>query len=111
MPKSYYLFPMPKATRRRRRDVNIGSADRWIVSTLSTALRGHAGGSDLKRRPPAPALLPVGMNAKSLRRTFGSLLIRSGKSSAQVAAAMGNTEDVVREHYARILGCEVDVDF
>jgi hypothetical protein len=39
------------------------------------------------------------------------LLIRSGKTTEQVAAAMGNTPAVVREHYARILGCEVDVDF
>jgi hypothetical protein len=51
------------------------------------------------------------MNAKSLRRTFGSLLIRSGATEAQVAAAMGNTPSVVRAHYARILGGEVDVDF
>jgi len=61
--------------------------------------------------PQQPGLLPRGMTAKSLRRTFGSLLLRSGKTTAEVAAAMGNTEDVVREHYARILGCEVDVDF
>jgi len=75
---------------------------------FSTRLRGHKGG---KQRPPTHAILPPGMNAKSLRRTFGSLLLRSGKSTAEVAAAMGNTEDVVRQHYARILGGEVDVDF
>ena len=55
--------------------------------------------------------LPDGMNALSLRRTFGSLLIRAGKSEEEVAAAMGNTPDMVRKHYGRILGSEVDIDF
>jgi len=67
-----------------------------------------------KGKPPQRAqrgVLPEGMSAKSLRRTFGSLLLRSGKSSAEVAAAMGNTEQVVRDHYARLLGREVKVDY
>jgi integrase len=51
------------------------------------------------------------MNAATLRHTFGSLLLRSGKTYAQVAAAMGNSESTVREHYARLGGHEVDVDF
>jgi hypothetical protein len=87
------------------------TSELWLEDSLSKALRGHAGGKDKRKRPPTPGLLPKGMNAKSLRRTFGSLLFRSGKSTAEVAAAMGNTEQVVRENYARILGCEVDVDF
>ncbi|MEN9358787.1 MAG: Phage integrase family [Verrucomicrobiota bacterium] len=55
--------------------------------------------------------LPEGMNALSLRRTFGSLLIRSGKSAEEVAAAMGNSAAMVHTHYGRILGGEVDIDF
>lgn len=55
--------------------------------------------------------LPEGMTALSLRRTFGSLLIRSGKSEEEVAAAMGNSATMVRQHYARILGGEVDLNF
>ena len=101
----HFLFPM-HCDRKRR---GLRPADeRWRPMTLSTTLRGHMGGETRKK---TPGLLPKGMNAKSLRRTFGSLLIRSGKSSEHVAAAMGNTPEIVREHYARILGCEVDVDF
>lgn len=103
-----YLFPMPADRERRRRRQTPGSADRWRVDSLSAALRGHPGG---KSRAPSRGILPAGMNAKSLRRTFGSLLLRSGKTESEVAAAMGNTPSVVRAHYARILGGEVDVDF
>ncbi len=105
---SHFLFPMQ--TDRKRRGLKEND-ERWREQTLSTVLRGHVGGKDRKRRKPTPGLLPKGMNAKSLRRTFGSLLIRSGKTTEQVAAAMGNTPEIVREHYARIMGCEVDVDF
>lgn len=55
--------------------------------------------------------LPEGMDALSLRRTFGSLLIRSGKSAEEVAAAMGNSAEMVTAHYGRILGGEVEIDF
>lgn len=103
-----YLFPVPPSVRPRARKINAGLQERWMVGSLSTKLRGHVGGS---KRLPSARILPERMHAKSLRRTFGSLLLRAGKSSAEVAAAMGNTEDVVRQHYARILGGEVDVDF
>ncbi len=111
-----HLFPLPSDVRVRKRAKNPGAAERWLMQSLSTMLRGHAGSAKLNKkgepqRKPTPGLLPKGMNAKSLRRTFGSLLLRSGKSTAEVAAAMGNTEEIVRQHYARILGCEVDVDF
>lgn len=55
--------------------------------------------------------LPKGMDALSLRRSFGSLLIRSGKSAEEVAAAMGNSAEMVARHYGRILGGEVKIDF
>jgi len=55
--------------------------------------------------------LPKGMDALSLRRTFGSLLIRAGRNEVEVAAAMGNTPTMVRRHYARILGGEVSTKF
>jgi integrase len=111
-----FLFPMPADMQRRERSVNGGSLDRWQVNTLSTVLRGHKGSKvrDAKgnpKRKPVGGKLPRGMNAKSLRRTFGSLLLRSGKSYAQVAAAMGNTEEIVRRHYAKLKGCEVSMDF
>lgn len=116
------LFPMPsthyskdadgkwktKKMRRWKRRKTRGVTERWIVSTLGTMLRGDPGG---KNKSAVSGFLPDGMSAKSLRRTFGSLLLRSGKSTAEVATAMGNTEAVVRTHYARLLGCEVDVDF
>lgn len=100
-----FLFPVPAW---RGKAVKAGRSERWREQTLSTQLRGHQGG---KNRKKTAGILPACMNAKSLRRTFGSLLLRSGKPAADVAAAMGNTEQVVRDHYARILGCEVDVDF
>ena len=111
LPSGPWLFPVPEGVRRRRREKNRGDPGRWIVGSLSIVLRGHRGGSSQEIRKASPGKLPAGMTAKSLRRTFGSLLIRSGKSEAEVAAAMGNTPEVVRRHYARILGCEVDVDF
>ncbi len=101
----YFVFPM--AAKRKRKGF-VASGGRWLEDSLGHVLRGDPGGKDRAERI---GLLPAAMNAKSLRRTFGSLLIRSGKSTEQVAAAMGNTPEVVREHYARILGCEVDVDF
>lgn len=107
-PECVFLFPIPGSMRRRKRTQSRGSSERWVVNTLSTLLRGHAGAPT---RAATPGLLPKGMNAKSLRRTFGSLLLRSGKSTAEVAAAMGNTEEIVRRHYARLLGSEVDVNF
>jgi integrase len=110
-----FLFPaklrMTKDGKPYKRRGKRASSELWLEDTLSKVLRGHPGGKDKKKRPPTKGLLPKGMTAKSLRRTFGSLLLRSGKSTAEVAAAMGNTEQVVRENYARILGCEVDIDF
>lgn len=110
-----FLFPahvrISKKGKPCKRRGAAAESERWVEGSLSTRLRGHPGGRDKKKRPSTMGLLPKGMTAKSLRRTFGSLLLRSGKSTAEVAAAMGNTEQVVRENYARILGCEVDVDF
>lgn len=102
-----FLFAVPASMRKRRRNSAAGS-ERWLVDTLSTMLRGHEGG---KNRLATEGIIPAGMHAKSLRRTFGSLLLRSGKTTAEVAAAMGNTEEVVQKHYARIVGGDVDVEF
>jgi len=74
----------------------VGAAKIWTPDGFTTHLGKH---------------LPEGMDARSLRRTFGSLLIRSGKSAEEVAAAMGNTAAMVQKHYARIIGSEVDIDF
>ena len=106
----HFFFAMPGAMETRGRKSG-GAGERWLESTLSTVLRGHKGGKDQKRRKAKAGLLPAGMNAKSLRRTFGSLLLRSGKSYAEVAAAMGNTADVVAEHYARLKSHETKIDF
>ena len=43
-----------------------------------------------------------------LRRTFGSLMIRSGKTFAEVAALMGNSINMVELHYGRLKANEVD---
>ncbi len=97
-----FLFPVPKDVRRKPRQA--GHPERW----LPTALGRRLGGESWKERS---GVLPAGMSVMSLRRTFGSLLLRSGCSAEQVAAAMGNTPGVVRKHYARILGAEVEVRF
>lgn len=55
--------------------------------------------------------LPSDCDCRLLRRTFGSLMLRSGLSAEQVAAAMGNSAAIVKKHYARIEGAEVRVVF
>lgn len=55
--------------------------------------------------------LPKHITCLTLRRTFGSLLLRSGKTYTEIAAAMGNTPEVARKHYAKLEGCEVEIDF
>jgi len=83
---SKFLFPS-----------SVAGSEMWLGDTFSVHFR-----KILKNK---------NINALSLRRTFGSLLIRSGKTTAEVAAAMGNTEIMVRKHYARLLGCEIDINF
>jgi len=83
--------------------------DIWSTDTFSRHLCGAYKDDD--DRTTVIGVLPSGMNALSLRRTFGSLLIRSGKTEVEVAAAMGNSPEMVRKHYARILGDEVTMDF
>jgi hypothetical protein len=80
-----YLFPP-----------TVGNRDMWHPDTFSEQLNNR---------------LPKNMNALSLRRTFGSLLLRSGKSVEEVATAMGNTVQMVVTHYAKLLGTEVDTNF
>lgn len=83
--------------------------ERWDGQNLCKALSGQS----RKTRGVYGLVggkLPAGMNAMSLRRTFGSLLIRKGYSLGRVAALMGNTEDVVRSHYGRIAATEVKVN-
>jgi len=84
--ESRYLFPSSQRSR----------GEMWTDDSLTHHLGQH---------------LPDGMDALSLRRTFGSLLIRSGKTAEQVAAAMGNSAAIVTRHYGRILGGEVEIDF
>ena len=84
--KSIWLFPSC-----------VEGSEIWLKDTFSKNFRKQLTNKDI--------------NALSLRRTFGSLLLRSGKTLSEVAAAMGNTEEMVRKHYARLLGCEVDIDF
>jgi len=84
----------------------------WTADTFSRHLCGYKGKKSLTVIGALPRLLNgQKCNALSLRRTFGSLLIRSGKTEVEVAAAMGNSPEMVRKHYARILGEEVTIDF
>lgn len=51
------------------------------------------------------------MDARTLRRTFGSLAIRKGWSVEQVAQVMGDRPSTIRRHYARLNSEEVSIDF
>lgn len=51
---------------------------------------------------------PVG--CRILRATFGSLLLRAGRTPYQVAKAMGDRVETVERHYARILAVEIDTN-
>lgn len=105
---SFWFFPRP-VTDEHARGRKVSDGQRWRGDNLSATLIGHAGGKDAKKRGPRSGILPVGMTAMSLRRTFGSLLIRKGRSAGEVAAVLGNTEAVVQRHYAKILPSEVKV--
>ena len=74
----------------------------WGRYNFSVHLKGRDGNNN--------GILPSNMTALSLRRSFGSLLLRSGKTTSEVAAAMGNTPSMVEKHYARILGNEVNIN-
>lgn len=50
------------------------------------------------------------MGCRILRRTFGSLQLRADKSPYQVSVLMGNSEKIVREHYAALFAEEIDID-
>ena len=54
------------------------------------------------------AKIKMKVDCRTGRRTCGSLLLRSGMSIEQVSACLGNSPDVCREHYARLLAVEVD---
>ena len=94
---SKFLFPS-----------DTSGSEHWQQNTFSVHLNGR---KCCGKKRAMMGILPSGMDALSLRRTFGSLLIRSGKTEVEVAAAMGNSPEIVRKHYARILGGEVDIDF
>ena len=80
----------------------------WLPSTLSIHLNGK------KAQRAAKAIigvLPLDMSALSLRRAYGSNMLRSGKTASEVAAAMGNSSRMVEDHYARLLGKEIKADY
>ena len=92
------LFPVPEKMRRSRSRPD-AAAERWRLDTLGKVLRRFL-------RTPQTGMMPL-----TLRHTFGSLLIRVGRNVTEVAAAMGNTPEVVLRHYARLLGHEVHINF
>ncbi|MCM8531241.1 MAG: hypothetical protein NE330_08790 [Lentisphaeraceae bacterium] len=84
----------------------------WHENTFTRHLNGYVNKTKNEDKSyTISGQLPEGYGALSLRRTFGSLLIRSGKTEVEVAAAMGNSPEMVRKHYARILGDEINIDF
>lgn len=52
--------------------------------------------------------IPFALDCRVGRRTCAMLLLESGKPIEHVAAILGNTPDVIRDHYAKILSKDVD---
>ncbi len=91
-----FFFSIPPEKQKVRAT---GKSERWLVPVLSRRLCKILDTDQTK------------ISARSLRRTFGSLLIRSDPSmtAERVAAVMGNTAAIVKRHYARILPSEIPV--
>ncbi len=49
------------------------------------------------------------IDARTLRRTFASIAVRSGLSTEEVATLLGNQPKVVRKHYGRLISSEIDI--
>ncbi|MBX3460781.1 MAG: site-specific integrase [Planctomycetes bacterium] len=104
------LFPFPrkltaKGKPKRRRTTAKGLLEEaWDQGVLSKVylvqLRSAAKAAKIKKK----------VDSRTLRRTFGSLAIRSGISVEAVATIMGNRPQIVRKHYARLLPSEVSLD-
>ncbi len=85
------VFPNPNTGER-------WPSDRWFFKNFSKHVKAAALAAGIKMK----------VGARTGRTTCGSLLIRAGKSVAEVAAILGDDPDTVREHYARILSGEVN---
>ncbi|MCB9893323.1 MAG: hypothetical protein H6839_02620 [Planctomycetes bacterium] len=104
------LFPFPRTKsskgklNKRRTDAKGLLEEAWDPDVLSKQylpkLRGAAKAAKLQKK----------VDSRTLRRTFGSLAIRSGVSVEAVATIMGNRPQIVRKHYARLLPDEVSLD-
>lgn len=108
--KGELLFPFPqkkttKGKLRKRQTTAKGLlAEGWDHDVLSkeyvAKLRAAAKAARLKKK----------VDSRTLRRTFGSLAIRSGVTIEALAAVMGNRPQIVRRHYARLLPDEVSLN-
>lgn len=86
----------------------------WPPTTLSVQLNGRKESKSKNRDNSTQAIegkLPSDMSALSLRRAYGSNMLRSGKTASEVAAAMGNSSRMIEDHYARLLAKEIKSDF
>lgn len=63
----------------------------------------------LLRAAATKAKIKKPIDGRTLRRTFGSIAIRSGYSVEEVARVMGDRASTIRKHYARIEAREVDI--
>ena len=91
---SHILFAIPKdrATARDKKDHL--HREVWIPDEIG-------------RYANANILAEHGMKVKYLRNTMGSIMLRSGYTVEEVSAVLGNSPEVVREHYARLLSSEI----
>lgn len=80
----------------------------WFDRKYVRELRAAAKLVNADEKLPATARIGVKLDARIARRTCGSLLIRAGLSDEEVAAVLGDTPEMVREHYAEIRSEEVD---
>ncbi|EDM28265.1 hypothetical protein LNTAR_10131 [Lentisphaera araneosa HTCC2155] len=89
------LFALP-SDYKITRDINITHHEKWVPDEI-----GRNANRDI--------LAAHGMKVKNLRNTMGSLMLRSGYTVEEVAVVLGNSPEVVRAHYARLLSNEVKV--
>ncbi len=88
----------------RRKDGRTGLlAEAWNEDLF------HKRFTDKLREAAAKAEIKKPIDGRTLRRTFGSIAIRSGFTIEQVARVMGDRPQTIRKHYARLEAEEVDL--
>lgn len=83
----------------------------WSGGELTKTLRGNAWAEQKGILPDDDNIYKKRITCLTLRRTFGSIMLKYGnKTFAQVAALMGNSVIMVERHYARLKSVDIETD-